>query len=400
MSSMDMDMEGNSPASHSPDPAQEPKGSPWGILWQDLTRTNLRGPLLRGVSHLLVLGMVVLFSWMARPALWSWLPARLNLPGSLPTATPTLEPANPSAAGSQSLPYPAASGAGAIYRVINLHTDLPSKPRAQVLQYSVQPGDTIYGIAAKYNLKPETILWANYAILRDDPDLMQAGQVLNILPVDGAYYQWQAGNSLAGVAQFFGITSGQIIDWPGNQLPPSIDPITSPIPPGTWLVIPGGHRQFVHWQVPELSRTDKTRWSFGGPGACQGPFLSSVKGEGFWVWPTDSHVVSGNPYSAFHPAIDLQAALGSKVYTAASGVVMFSGWSTGGDGNLIVIDHGNGWQTAYGFLSKVLVACGTNVYQGNLIGLAGSTGNTTSPQLYFEIQDVALGKVNPLDLLP
>ena len=65
-----------------------------------------------------------------------------------------------------------------------------------------------------------------------------------------------------------------------------------------------------------------------------------------------------------------------------------------------MIDHGNGWQTAYGFLSKVLVACGTNVYQGNVIGLAGSTGNTTSPQLHFEIQDVALGKVNPLNLLP
>jgi murein DD-endopeptidase MepM/ murein hydrolase activator NlpD len=46
------------------------------------------------------------------------------------------------------------------------------------------------------------------------------------------------------------------------------------------------------------------------------------------------------------------------------------------------------------------VACGTNVYQGNVIGLAGSTGNTTSPQLHFEIQDVALCKVNPLNLLP
>jgi len=74
-----MDFEENSPASHPTDPAREPKGSPWAILSQDLTRTNLRGPLLRGVSHLLVLGMVVLFSWMARPALWSWLPARLNL---------------------------------------------------------------------------------------------------------------------------------------------------------------------------------------------------------------------------------------------------------------------------------------------------------------------------------
>ncbi|MGA2111579.1 MAG: peptidoglycan DD-metalloendopeptidase family protein [Anaerolineales bacterium] len=356
--------------------------------------------MLRGVSHLLILGMVVLFSWMARPELWSWLPARLNLPGSLPTATPTLEPASPEVATSASLLFPPASSAGAISPVISLHTDLPSQPRAEVVPYSVQPGDTIYGIAAKFNLQPSTILWSNYGTLGDDPERIQAGQVLNILPVDGAYYQWQAGNSLAGLAQFFGVTPQEIVAWPGNHLPSSINLAAPPISPGTWLVIPGGHRAFVQWQVPLLSRMDKTKWSFGGPGACQGPYLSSLKGEGYWVWPTDSHVVSGNPYSSFHPAIDLQAALGSKVYAAASGVVMFAGWSTGGHGNLIVIDHGNGWQTVYGFLGKVLVTCGTNVYQSSVIGLAGATGNATTPQLYFEIQNVSLGNVNPLSVLP
>jgi murein DD-endopeptidase MepM/ murein hydrolase activator NlpD len=79
---------------------------------------------------------------------------------------------------------------------------------------------------------------------------------------------------------------------------------------------------------------------------------------------------------------------------------MFAGWSTGGHGNLIVIDHGNGWQTVYGFLGKVLVTCGTNVYQSSVIGLAGATGNATTPQLYFEIQNVSLGNVNPLSVLP
>jgi murein DD-endopeptidase MepM/ murein hydrolase activator NlpD len=285
-------------------------------------------------------------------------------------------------------------------RTINLHTDLPAKPRTEVVTYTVQPGDTLYSIAAKYDLQPETILWANYDILKDDPNGIQAGQGLSILPIDGAYYQWQDGNTLIGLARSFGVTPEAIIGWPGNQLAASIDRNAPPIAAGTWLMIPGGHRPFVHWEVPALSRTDKAKWSFGGPGACQGPFLSSVKGEAYWVWPTDSHVLSGSPYSDFHPAIDLQATPGSKVYAAASGVVMFSGWSTGGEGNLIVIDHGNGWETAYGFLSKVLVACGANVYQGNEIGLSGLSGNASTPQLSFEIRNVTLGSVNPMKLLP
>lgn len=395
-----MDNEENSSSPGSPAPGRGTGAARGGGLWQNLIRTNLREPLLRGVSHLLILGMVVLFSWMARPELWSWLPARLNLTGSMPTATATLESSGRAAATSASLALPSAPGAGAISPVLNLHTDRPLEPRTAVVAYTVQPGDTIYGIAAKFNLQPETILWANYAILADNPDRIQAGEVLNILPVDGAYYQWQAGNSLTGLAQFFGVTPQQIIAWPGNQLSPSVNLADPAIPPGTWLVIPGGHRAFVQWQVPLLSRMDKTAWSFGGPGACQGPYLSSLKGEGFWVWPSDSHVVAGNPYSSFHPGVDVNAAPGSKVYAAASGVVMFAGWSTGGDGNLVVIDHGNGWQTTYGFLSKVLVHCGANVYQGNVIARAGTAGETMAPPLFFEIQNITMGTVNPLSVLP
>jgi murein DD-endopeptidase MepM/ murein hydrolase activator NlpD len=202
------------------------------------------------------------------------------------------------------------------------------------------------------------------------------------------------------VAENYGVNVVDIISWPGNHLDPNLDPDKPGIAPGSWLIIPGGHRAFVQWQVPVLRRTDKMKWAWGGDGACQGPYLSSAQGNGYFIWPTDSHAVTGNPYTPWHHAIDLFARLGDNVYASDSGVVVFSGMSSWGYGNLIVIDHGNDWQTVYAHLSVIYAGCGADVTKGEVIGLAGSTGNSTGPHLHFEIQNVHYGYVNPLDFLP
>ena len=65
---------------------------------------------------------------------------------------------------------------------------------------------------------------------------------------------------------------------------------------------------------------------------------------------------------------------------------------------LIVIDHGNGWQSAYAHLSGVGVSCGMSVFQGGAIGAVGTTGNSSGPHLHFEL--VYNGaKLNPMDYL-
>jgi murein DD-endopeptidase MepM/ murein hydrolase activator NlpD len=91
--------------------------------------------------------------------------------------------------------------------------------------------------------------------------------------------------------------------------------------------------------------------------------------------------------------------MGIPIYAADSGVVVYSGWNNNGYGYLIVIDHGNGWQTRYAHLSQRNVECGAYVYQGDVIGLMGSTGNSTGPHLHFELLNLTYGKVNPLDFL-
>jgi LysM repeat protein len=65
------------------------------------------------------------------------------------------------------------------------YTTIPSRPRQELSTYTVQEGDTIFGISEKFGLDPETILWGNYNILQDNPHALQPGQELNILPVNG-----------------------------------------------------------------------------------------------------------------------------------------------------------------------------------------------------------------------
>ena len=78
---------------------------------------------------------------------------------------------------------------------------------------------------------------------------------------------------------------------------------------------------------------------------------------------------------------------------------MFAGWSTGGYGYVVAIDHGNGYQTLYAHLNSVNVYCGQSVYLGQLIAAGGSTGHSTGPHLHFEIRYQG-GFVNPWYVLP
>jgi murein DD-endopeptidase MepM/ murein hydrolase activator NlpD len=124
-------------------------------------------------------------------------------------------------------------------------------------------------------------------------------------------------------------------------------------------------------------------------------------GTGTYVWPTTARYISGYNYSpeSNHPAIDIGGQEGNAIYAVDNGVVVYAGWNDYGYGNMIVIDHGYGWQSLYAHLSALNVACGSYVYQGNVIGYMGTTGNSSGPHLHFELLSETYGKVNPLNFL-
>lgn len=300
-------------------------------------------------------------------------------------------------------PLSVASELQGIARQTSLHTTIPSRPRQEVIKYTVQPGDTVFGIAEKFGLKPQTILWANYYTLLDNPHSLRPGQELNILPVDGTYYQWQAGDGLNGVARFFGVKPEDIINFPGNHLDPkTIGDYAHPnIQPGTWLIIPGGKREFVSWSAPiGVTRQNPAVARALGPGAC-GPVSGGAVGFGTFIWPTNKHYLSGYDYSpeTNHYGIDIAGNEGEGVYASDAGVIVYAGWNDWGYGNMIIIDHGNGFQTLYAHLSALNVVCGQSVGQGDVIGAIGSTGRSSGPHLHFEII-YSTGKVNPWNYLP
>lgn len=299
-------------------------------------------------------------------------------------------------------PYSYGAYDGGVARVASLHTDLPAQPRWDVSYYTVQEGDTIFGIGQKFNLKPETVMWANYNFLADNPHALRPGQELVILPVDGTYYEWNAGDGLNGVANFFETDVDDIIDWPGNDLDREmLGDLSNPnIEPGTNLIIPGGSRDFISWSAPLITRETAAQASIFGPGAC-GEVYDGPIGDGVMIWPTIERYLSGFVYSpeTNHYGIDIGGDFGFAIWSVDDGVVVYSGWNNYGYGNVVVIDHGNGWQSLYAHLDYINYGCGAYVYEGDIIGGMGSTGNSTGPHLHFELRSTSYGRPNPMDWL-
>jgi len=283
----------------------------------------------------------------------------------------------------------------AIVRFTNTHTIAPSRSRVTADQYTVQKGDSIFGIAKKYELNPESVLWANYDVLKDDPHLISLGQELRIPPADGVWYEWKAGDSIDKVAGEFRAEPNDILTWPGNKLD-----FTNPtVEPGSMIMIPGGEREMRQWVVaiPFTPKSGVTR-SMNGPGACE---LSAggAYGSGSFIWPAANQSLSGNDFWSGHKAVDIAAGTGAPVYATDSGVVVYAGPVGGGYGIAVMIDHNNGYQSLYAHLSSTAVVCGQSVGQGGTIGYAGSTGNSTGPHLHFEVRYLG-GFINPWQVLP
>lgn len=271
-------------------------------------------------------------------------------------------------------------------------TIAPTRPRSNPVQYEVQTGDAVFSIAKKYNIDPETLLWSNYDVLKDDPHSLSPGQVLLIPPTDGILYEWQEGDSLEIVARDFKASLEDILNWSGNRLD-----LTNPeIEPGDVVMIPGGQREFQQWVVPTYA-VGRSGTNENLPGGCE--ITGGLGGSGFFMWPANNHYLSGNDFWSGHLAIDIAAGTGAPIYAADSGVVVFAGWDSNGYGNVVMIDHLNGYSTLYAHLNSINVNCGVNAGKGQVIGYAGSTGNSTGPHLHFEVRYFG-GFLNPWTVLP
>jgi murein DD-endopeptidase MepM/ murein hydrolase activator NlpD len=331
---------------------------------------------------------------------WAWNAFGIGSPSSNNASTPVLAVGLPTPDPDALLPGPSGSEllVGGLHRIVEFHTTIPTRSPDWVTNYTVKKGDTVNEIATQFGLKPASLVWGNPEMLAEDANMLRPGQSVNILPVDGAFYQWRANDTLEQVALTWNTTVDAIVSWPGNE----INPLRPVIYPTQWLILPGGWKPF-EWEAP-LIRNGKSSTYALGAFACLNGYSGPI-GDDAWVWPATNHFLSGTDYMPpAHPGIDIAIYLGMPITAANNGVVVYAGWSqnrdgTPGYGNLVIIDHLNGFHTFYGHLLQINVHCGQPVFKGSLIGLGGSTGNSTGPHLHFEMRYDGYPQ-NPWGLLP
>lgn len=257
---------------------------------------------------------------------------------------------------------------------LNPFTYEGKKPHHEIITYTVQANDTPIGIAQQFGIEPETLLGGN-AFLSEEASALQAGSTLVILPVDGVMHDVGEGDSLERVAQLYGVTEDDIIAYEPNNLE-----FPYRLYPGTQVMVPGGVRDVWFWTAPQLPTSRPSTSDSTGTG-----IAPQIQGTGTFVWPVGYRRITQH-YWYGHPAIDVGLPEGTPVLAADTGTVTWAGWNVYGYGNLIVINHGNGYETYYGHLSGINVSPGQVVYQGNQIGSSGNTGRSSGPHLHFEIR--------------
>ncbi|MEN8173969.1 MAG: LysM peptidoglycan-binding domain-containing M23 family metallopeptidase [Chloroflexota bacterium] len=371
-------------------------------FWEQVAQAHLMETAIKVGSFVLFLVLTIGVVWIMRSF---YIKADFNnqeqvaggvLAAPLPTATPISE-----ISGLPALFSPSSNQNQGVARITSLHTSMPTRPRAKVISYTVELGDSVFGIADQFGIKPETVLWANAGTLQDNPHRLQADQELNIMPVDGTYHEWSAGENINKVAEYYGVEVSAIIEYPGNNFDISEFDIDSPaIEAGTMLIVPNGQREMVDYGPPRIPRDNPAIARTYGPGHC-GTLMTGAVGDGVFIWPAPSHYLSGYDYNpaANHAAIDIAGDTGDPLWAVDDGVVVYAGWSYLGYGNLVVLDHGNGWQSLYAHMDQIYVSCGTSLFQGATIGTLGNTGASSGSHLHFALI-YGTAKVNPWNFLP
>jgi LysM repeat protein len=270
------------------------------------------------------------------------------------------------------------SDAGSAYRdELALFTDDADAARRFVFTnpvsyttYTVQRGDTVSGLSVRFGLKNISTLIAANSIgnVRE----LYSGQKLKNPSMDGLNYTVEKSDTLAGLSSRYNIAVEDLLDV--NDL------ATETLQPGQVIFVPGA----------ELDSTTLRK-------AMGELFALPLRGK---YRLTSGFGYRRDPFTGVrqhHNGLDMAAPLGTPIRSAMIGRVVTKGWSNI-YGNYIIINHGNGYQTLYGHLSKIQVRKDQVVNQGSQIGLVGSTGYSTGAHLHFTVY--RNGKlINPVTVL-
>lgn len=263
----------------------------------------------------------------------------------------------------EQMPPASVLSASAVGEGMETETLTSIKPRADIIEYTVQAGDTISTISEKFDVSIDSIRWVNNLA---SVKTIKPGQILKIPPVTGIVYKVARGDTVYSIAKKFSVDAQVIVDWPYNSF--SNDE-TFELAAAQTIVIPDG---VMPKEVPAAPK-----YYAQVPGA--------GLGTGAFLWPTSGKITQN--FSWYHRALDIASQTMPAILAADSGRVILAGWVVPvAYGNRVMIDHGNGYVTLYAHMSEIHVSVGQQVARGQDIGRMGSTGRSTGPHLHFEIR--------------
>lgn len=259
-----------------------------------------------------------------------------------------------------------------------------SAPRTEIIEYAVQSGDTLSGIASKFGISLNTLLWANGLSATSS---IRPGKELTILPVSGVVHTVRSGDTLLAIANTYDADVDEIVS--------SNAGVDESLSVGAEILIPGGVKRTTSSSRPVASSpsiaTPSSSVSSGSNSSSQ-----QVSATGRMIWPTDLRVIT-QYYGWSHTGIDIDCHYTNDNYAADSGTVTYSGWRNG-YGYTVEIDHGNGLMTRYGHHASLYVRSGQVVSKGDALGRCGTTGRSTGTHLHFEV--ISGGRfLNPLEYI-
>ncbi len=260
-------------------------------------------------------------------------------------------------------------------------TSIPEeRKRNQSFTYTIQQGDTLYSIGNQFKVSIDALKYVNGLT---DSSILSVGDEITIPPISGLIHVVKSGDTLNSIASDYDVAPQAIADF--NYI---LD--TGKLAVGTELVIPGGK---VPVAVPPVVIYDQQ--------PLLGPRGDASPRKGYCVWPTTVWTIT-QYYSWYHNGVDIARGGQSgmpPILACNDGVVIRSGWDPFGLGLHVIIDHGDGYQTVYGHMSRIDVSYGEKVERGEKLGMMGSTGRSTGPHIHFMVKYNGVAQ-NPLNYTP
>jgi murein DD-endopeptidase MepM/ murein hydrolase activator NlpD len=257
------------------------------------------------------------------------------------------------------------------------YTDDSNMPRATYYTVVVRPGDTLSEIAYRYDASVSDVSELNRL---SDESRIYAGETLRV----------PAGDSS---------TRDAVLSEAGNTNAHNYAPPPKPI--DTTRFETRDRVTVQNLSAPATGTSRTAAWVADKP-VSRSVVASDVQhGSGRFAWPVTGPVISafgsvGNGEK--NDGINIAATAGTPIHAAAAGTVTYAGNELKGYGNLVLIQHDDGYVTAYAHAQSISVGRGDRVEKGQVIGLSGATGDVDRPQLHFEIRK-GVQPVNPRLLL-